>query len=137
MKCRACVGAGLMTYKGTVSSVVSCFFISGTGTETSGGFYHDGADSSDSIYNSDSVFSTNTARSDDNRGYDAFEDFLGYGYSSRYSFSLFTENLASNTKGNDISFERIKLSIDALSYCYTTSDNSLWNGNDYENDWLS
>ena len=136
MKCRACVGAGLMTYKGTVSSVVSCFFISGTGTETGGGLYHDGAGTSDSIYISDSFFATNTACSDDNRGGGAFEDFRSYDYSSRYSFSFFTGNVAENGQGNDIAIEYISLSSDALKYCVTTSDNSLWNVNGHPNHWL-
>ena len=137
VKCRARVGAGLMSYKGTVSSVVSCFFISGTGTATGGGLYHDGTSTGHSISISESIFATNTAYSEDNRGGGAFEDHRQQNYTSHYSFSFFTGNAAVNTKGHDISIPRIRLSIDAIIHCFTTTQiHSFWNQDDYQDTWL-
>ena len=122
--CNALYGAGLMTYGGPSSSVSSSRFISCTVTYAGGAFYHSGIDSS-RISLTNSLFTRNTADTvrdgNDDLGGGALKDVRTYDYSSHYSFSFFSRNIAETNVGHDIVIHNNPISDEDLIHCFTTT----------------
>ena len=113
-----------MTYGGPSSSVSSSRFISCTVTYAGGAFYYWGFDSS-YISLTDSLFTRNTTDtvrdSNDDLGGGALKDVRTFDYSSHYSFSFFSRNIAKTNVGHDIVIHNNPISDEDLIHCSTTT----------------
>ena len=129
-----------MTYRGPTSVVSSSRFISCCVTYAGGAFYHNGNDN-DSIILSDSLFSCNTADTVDDSHIDngggALKDCKENSYSSEYTFSFFSGNIADTNCGHDITLQYKTVPIENITHCLTTTlTNSFWNVTKHESNWL-
>ena len=121
--CTADPGGAVSLFYGPSSTFISSRFISCASYLAGGGIYYDCTSNSALFCLSDSLFAHNTAESNGNplRGGGAFEDYRYYLYTSKYSFSFFTENTAPNGKGNDISIYNNELHTENIQHCFTTT----------------
>ena len=140
LSCTGLFGGGLMTWMGPTSFLSSSRFISCSVTDAGGALYHNGV-SSDFIRLTDTLFARNTADScnhdPNDYGGGAFKDYRGQSYSSTYSFSFFSENIADTNFGHDIAISKNALSEGSLIHCFTTTAiNAFTNVGDNETNWL-
>ena len=129
-----------MTYMGPTSSLSSSRFISCTVTYAGGAFYHNGYDN-DFITLTDSLFTRNTADTFDDdyidHGGGAMKDYRGCDYTSHYTFSFFSNNIAEKNIGHDIAITDHSLSEENIIHCLTTTViNAFSNAGDNETNWI-
>ena len=126
INCGGGCGGGLMTWQGPTSSVTYSRFIFCRAGWSGGGLYHDCNTRAGFLSLSDTLFTNNRAYYQPEpvfqiRGGGAFEDFRSNSYSSTYSFSFFTGNLAPSGVGNDISIYQCTLNSNMITVCFTTT----------------
>ena len=133
-------GGGLMTFLGPSSSISLSRFLSCESTRAGGGMYHDGYGTAhltvrNSLFDNNSADTTSISHSDLGGG--GFKDYRGSDYTSKYSFSFFTRNIADTNCGHDIAIRKNQLSEGNIISCFTTTAiNAFSNAGDNETNWL-
>ena len=139
IKCDSTHGGGLSTHFNTSGEISSSRFISCGASYYGAGIYNNNYQQFPFSV-SNCLFTNNRANStnDNSRGGGGFEDYRSYSYSSKYSFSFFTGNVAPHGVGNDISIKSYALSQSSITYCFsTTKENAFYNaGSQITPDWL-